>query len=136
LWYTAGVDGGQASAVDEFLRALDPRSRVLADVIVQIVEAAADFDVAIKWRQLTFAIGGDFDHWVCAIAATKKQVNLTFHFGSLLTDRANALSGEGVFVRKIPFTSTDDMDAGVIADLLHEAIERLPDFRRLAHARE
>lgn len=30
------------------------------------------FQSSIKWKMLTFAINGDFHHWICAINITKK----------------------------------------------------------------
>jgi hypothetical protein len=105
--------------------------RPVAERVILIVRAHPTFDAAIKWRQLTFAVDGDFDHWICAVAATKRQVHLTFHFGSLLDDRAGVFAAsEAKFVRKIGFESADDVDAGVIDDLLAQAVEALPRFRR------
>jgi hypothetical protein len=91
--YGGDVAGDEA---DGFLRALPPQTRAVAQRLIAAVCEQADMDAAVKWRQLTFAVEGDFDHWVCAVAPTKKRVNLTFHFGRLLRDdarRSEGLSG-------------------------------------------
>jgi hypothetical protein len=41
---------------------------------------------AIKWGRLTFAIQGNWHHWLCSIAVTKRTSNLVFHKGVLLED--------------------------------------------------
>lgn len=59
--YGEGVAGDPAA---EFLDGLTPEVRDIAERLILIVRSQADFDVAIKWRQLTFAVDGDFDEAV------------------------------------------------------------------------
>jgi hypothetical protein len=116
--------------IEVYLSGLEPRHRPVAERIVSVVRSHAGLDIGIKWRQLTFAVGNDFDHWICAVAATKRRVNLTFHFGSLLDDHTGAFEAYGgKFVRKIGFTSADEVDDAVIRDLLTQAVDALPRFR-------
>ena len=114
-----------------FLSGLTPAARPVAERIVAIVQAHAPFDAAIKWGQLTFAVDNDFDHWICAVAASKHRVNLTFHFGNLLSDRTGAFApSDNKYVRKITFAAADEVDDAVVHDLLTQAVDRLPYFRQ------
>jgi hypothetical protein len=114
----------------EFLEHLTPGAREVAERLILIVTSHAAFDVAIKWRQLTFAVDGDFDHWVCAVAATARQTRLAFHFGAWLDDPAGVFeASDAEFVRKISYRSVDDVDEGVVRELLTQALEALPRFR-------
>jgi hypothetical protein len=119
--------------VDDFLHGLLPQTRSIAERVVTAVREQADLDVAVKWRQLTFAVDGDFDHWICAVAPARTRVHLTFHFGRLLGGDDSSLFGESdaKFVRKIGYESPDDVDGAAIADLVSEAIAALPTFRRV-----
>jgi hypothetical protein len=114
----------------DFLAGLRPSLRPVAERVIAVVRAHTPLAAEIKWRQLTFAVDGDFDDWICAVAASKRRVSLTFHFGSLLDDRARVFDGsDAKFVRKMGFESVDDVDDAVIRDLLTEAVDALPRFR-------
>ena len=69
--------------------------------LAQLVRGIATLDEAVKWNRLTFTVDGDWHHWVCAVAATKKAVNLVFHKGSLLADPADLLTGDGKYTRQV-----------------------------------
>ena len=98
---------------------------------MSIVQAHAPLDAAIKWGRLTFAVDDDFEHWICAVAASRQRVNLTFHFGSLLSDHTGAFApSDNRYVRKIGFVAPDEVDDAVVHDLLAQAVDRLPRFRR------
>jgi hypothetical protein len=106
--------------------------RSVAQQLIAAVLRQADLDVAVKWRQLTFAVEGDFDHWICAVAPTKKRVNLTFHFGRLLRENAGLFDeSDAKFVRKIGYETLEDVDDAAIGDLVSQAIAALPTFRRV-----
>ncbi|MGV0740977.1 DUF1801 domain-containing protein [Mycolicibacterium sp. XJ870] len=115
----------------QFVAGLPAATRPIAERLVSIITGYASFDAAIKWRQLTFAVDGDFDHWICAVAATKHQVHLVFHFGSLLREPGAGFepSGSSKFVRKLGYNSVDDVDDAVVRDLLTQALEALPRFK-------
>jgi len=117
----------------EFLNGLTPAGRDVAERLIWIVTGHATLDAAMKWRQLTFAVDNDFDHWICAVAATKRGANLTFHFGSMLSDRTGAFApSDAKYVRKICCTSRGDVDESVVRDLLTQALDTLPRFRQRA----
>jgi hypothetical protein len=89
--------------------------------LAELVRGIATFDEDVKWNRLTFTVGGDWHHWVCAVAATKKAVNLVFHKGSLLADPAGLLTGDGKYIRQIPapraIAAPQDV-AGLVRDAL------------------
>ena len=104
--------------------------RPIAVGVARAVSAAQIFDVAIRWKQLTFALDDDFDHWVCAVAASTERVFLSFHFGSMLTDSMGVFApSDAKFVRRIGYASVEDIDGRVIADLVRQAVDLLPAFR-------
>ncbi|HEX2212097.1 MAG TPA: DUF1801 domain-containing protein [Mycobacterium sp.] len=114
----------------DYLDGLTAAVRPTAERLITIVTSHAEFDAAIKWRQLTFAVDGDFDHWVCAVAASARQARLTFHFGAWLDDPAGLFEpSDAQFVRKIGFGSASDVDEAAVRELLDRALETLPRFR-------
>ena len=121
--------------ISGFLNGLTSGSRDAAERLIAIVSEHAKLDAAIKWRQLTFAVDGDFDHWICAVAPTKRGANLAFHFGSMLTDSADAFApSDAKYVRKISVASADEVDEDAVRDLLTQALDTLPRFRRQARS--
>jgi hypothetical protein len=87
-------------------------------------------DSAIKWRQLVYAMEGDFHHWLCAIAVTKKRVTLNFHFGALLDDPEGAFrAGSSKFMRMLDFESVEGVDAGLVGRRVRDAASRLDYFK-------
>ncbi|MEW6184058.1 MAG: DUF1801 domain-containing protein [Bacillota bacterium] len=105
-----------------------------APVVMALDRAVSDADskitAAIKWRQLTYALAGDFHHWICAIAVTKKAVSLRFHFGGLLDDPHNVFrAGSSKFLRSIDFASANDLDPQLVTDYVRRALSRLDYFK-------
>lgn len=93
------------------------------------------FRSSIKWKMLTYAINGDFHHWICAVSITKKNIGLAFHFGGLLDDEKHLLvKGGSKFFRKIEIDSLHKIDEAAIKELLLQAIDNLPYF--IEHWRE
>jgi len=92
------------------------------------IRGTAPLDVAIKWRQLVYALGGDFHHWVCAVAVNNTRVTLNFHFGALLPDPERVFrAGTSTFMRMLDFESADDVDAALIARRVNDALGQ-PEF--------
>jgi hypothetical protein len=91
------------SNIQEWLEGLDEDSRRQAEYLVNIVEGGdTRFEQAVKWGRLVFTVGGNWHHWICGIAATKKGVTLVFHKGVLLDDPHGLLAGSGRYVREVP----------------------------------
>ena len=130
--------GGEVAVdvVDDFLAGLATSTRATAANVIAAVRKQADLDAAIKWRQLTFAVDSDFDHWICAVALTKQRVNLAFHFGRLLKDDAGRFEeSDAKFVRKVGYRSGDDVDDAAIVGMVSQAIAALPRFKQVVRDR-
>ena len=109
--------------------ALDDRSRATVERLIDVVvEALPDAEHGLKWGRLTFTQHGDWHHWLCAIAPTRKAVRLLVHKGALLADPRGVLDGEGRYLRVIAFTSPHDVDTDVVVPILREAAARQTDM--------
>ena len=105
--------------VENFLANLEPASQPVAVRLIALIRERGPLAVGIRWRQLTFAVDGDFDHWIYAVSANRKRVHLVFHFGTMLDDRSGAFEpSDAKFIRKIAFGSIGDLDDAVIRELL------------------
>jgi hypothetical protein len=95
--------------------------------LAELVRATSDLDEDIKWNRLTFTANEDWHHWVCAVAATRKAVNLVFHKGSLLADPGGLLTGDGKYTRQVPaaqaIAAPDD-----VARLVRDALAHQTDM--------
>ena len=125
-----------SNTIDNFLVGLTPELRPVAGRVLESVVSHRKWAVGMKWRQLTFALAGDFDNWVCAVGANRQRVNLVFHYGALLRGCEQRFEPTtSKFVRKIPFESVDEVGDALIRDLLDLAVETLPAFRGKATRR-
>ncbi|OBB20737.1 hypothetical protein A5761_04335 [Mycolicibacterium setense] len=100
----------------------------VADRVTAAVVAAYPLESATKWGRLTFAVNGDYDHWICAVVVTKTKVSLTFHFSSLLDAPGVFAAGDSKYVRRIDYTDSAQVDDAAITRLIEQAIGALPDF--------
>ena len=117
--------------VQDWLDALETGQAEIARRFIGIVAATApELDLALKWRTPSFALEGDYHHWICQIGATKRAVGLTFHFGSLLDDRSGVfVAGSSPYLRKVEAASENDLDAKSVADLVSQAVLTLDRFK-------
>lgn len=114
--------------VEAWLAALPPHQRDQAEWLAARVHAAApDIAEAVKWKRLTFTVDDNWHHWLCAVAATKKQVALTFHKGSLLADPDGLLGGTSQYTRQVGHDDARAAPAAVVA-LVGEAIAHQTDM--------
>jgi|SRR5882757_4271776 len=115
--------------IEEWLGQVDPRIRERVEHLAALVHAAdSDIDDAIKWRRLAFTKGGDWHHWLCAVAVTTRGVNLMFHKGALLDDPTNLLRGEGRYLRQVPH-DTAVANPAEITTLVRQAAAHQTDTR-------
>jgi hypothetical protein len=99
-----------------------------AELLASAVHAAdRSIAEAIKWRRLTFTIGGNWHHWLCAVAVKKQGASLMFHKGALLDDPAGLLQGDSRYLREIPFERVMEHPNAVTA-LVREAIAHQTDM--------
>jgi hypothetical protein len=118
------------SACDSYIASIDPGfvPAVLAlDSAVMVVRA--DFDTRVFYRMLTYALNGDFRHWICAIDAHKKPFHLRFLYGVLFDDPRGVLRAGTGILRTIDFASRADIDAQLVTDYVSEAVSRLDEFK-------
>lgn len=91
---TPEVDAWIAGRPDE----QRPQVRQLAALVE---ESVGGLEEAVKWGRLTFTVDGIWHHWLCAVGATRKEVKLLFHKGSLLADPDGLLEGDGRYLRQV-----------------------------------
>ena len=123
------------STCDTFIDGIYTRFVPLALALDRAVLAARpDFYTHISYRMLTYALAGDFRHWICAIGVIKKAVCLRFLFGALLEDPRGVLRAGTSILRTMDFFSLDEVDAQLVTDYVNEAVSKLEYFK--AHERE
>jgi hypothetical protein len=94
---------------------LEPQTRAEVEEVADLVgRAGPRLSRAIRWNRLTFAVEGNWHHWLCGIAVTKKAGNLVFHKGSLLDDPERLLGGDGRYVRQLPLTTARARPSAVV----------------------
>jgi hypothetical protein len=119
---------GRPQEVEDWLSQCSPDQQEQVEWLAGRVHAAAKgVTEAIKWRRLTFAVDGNWHHWLCAIAVTTRGVNLIFHKGSLLVDPAGLLQGAGRYLRHLPHAHAVAHPEAVTA-LVCQAIEHQTDM--------
>ncbi|RIQ35929.1 DUF1801 domain-containing protein [Jiangella rhizosphaerae] len=120
---------GRPHQIDLWLDQLPAERRTETEALADQLRDAApgDLDEAIKWNRLTFTAGGDWHHWICAVAVNKQTVSLMFHKGVLLDDPDDLLDGGGRYLRTMPFTRAREHPAAVAA-LLRQALDRQRDM--------
>jgi hypothetical protein len=117
--------------VKGFVDAADPRfAEIVTALDVAIVSSEERLTPAVKWGHLTYGLDGDFHHWICALAVTKKWVSLRFHFGGLLSDPDQVFrAGASKFLRSIDYVKAEEVDAGLVGRYVREALSRLDYFK-------
>ncbi len=113
--------------VQRWLAGLDAAARELAEELASIVGAADPrLERAVKWGRLTFTVGGDWHHWLCGIAVSRKATRLVFHKGVLLDDPEELLTGSGRYVRELA-ADLARRRPDAVEDLIRSAIEHQTD---------
>ncbi len=115
----------------EFTGKLNPNFKGIVEDITAIIGSVNEkLSCEIKWGRLTYGLNGDFHHWICGIAQTKKSVNLIFHFGGILEDKNKYfIIGDSFFLRKLEYTLKNDIDEKVIKNFVKQAIDKLEYFK-------
>lgn len=118
------------SALETYLAGIDPRgSRVVISLDEAIRSAHPDFDVAIKYRILMYALRGDWRTWVCAIDVTTKGVGLRFLYGVLLDDPLEVLRAGSSVLKTWDLGFEDDVDAAAVSAYVGEAVARYVQYK-------
>jgi hypothetical protein len=123
-------------ALEAYLAEIDARGNIdaRADAIVRaldraIVNTRRDFDTAIKYKVLMYALHGDWRTWVCAIDATRKGVSLRFLYGVLLDDPLRVLRAGSSVLKTWDFRFDDAVDPTVVGGYVAEAIARYDAYK-------
>src|SRR5260221_10123342 len=87
-------------ALQAYLAGVDQRAKPLViDLDDAIRKVHPEFDVAVKYGLLMYALRGDWRTWVCAIGAGNGGVALRFFYGVVLDDPKHVLRARSlVFV--------------------------------------
>lgn len=119
--------GDQDGGVPGWLMQLEHDTRVEVEEVAALISAVDPrLNQAMKWGRLTFAVEGNWHHWLCGIAITRKTSNLVFHKGALLEDPEGLLRGTGQYVRQLPLATVHERPDAV-TQLVRSAIEHETD---------
>lgn len=126
-----------ASARESYLAGIDARFVPIVEALDSaIMRACADFDVAIKYRMLTYTLGQDYRHWICAIGVTKKTVCLRFLYGVMLDDPRGVLRAGTSILKTLDVASLEEVDAQLVTDYVTEAVGKYEEFKAEARKRQ
>jgi hypothetical protein len=121
------VANDQRSAVHTWLARLEPATRIGVEEVADLISGADPrLERAVKWERLTFAVGGNWHHWLCGTAVTK-TTKLVFHKGALLKDPDGLLLGTGRYVRQLPLARAKENPAALVR-LVRSAIGHETDL--------
>ena len=122
-------------ALEAYLAAIDPAAAPLVVALDEAIRAAhPDFDVAIRYRILMYALGGDWRTWVCAVDAARKRVRLRFLYGVLLDDPRGVLRSGSSVLKTWDFPLDGAIDAAAVGAYVTEAVSRYGAYK--ANSRE
>jgi hypothetical protein len=119
-----------SEALEAYLKGVDPRAKPLViDLDEAIRKARPDFDVAIKYGLLMYALHGDWRTWVCAIGAGNSGVALRFLYGVLLYDPKHVLRSGSSVLMTWDFAFIDAVDATAVGGYVLEAVSRYDEYK-------
>lgn len=99
------------SALDTYLVGVEALAAPLVVALDETIRSAhPDFDAAVKYQILMYALGGAWRTWVFAIDATKKGVGLRFLYGVLLDDPQGVLRAGASVLKTWNFGFADVVD--------------------------
>lgn len=118
------------SILETYLADKDPRAEPIVRALDRaILDAHPDFDVAIRYRILMYALQGDFGTWVCAINAGRRGVALHFLYGVMLSDARTVLRAGSSVLMTWDFAFGDMVDPAAVGAYVAEAVARNPDYK-------
>lgn len=119
-----------ASPLEDYLAGIEERFVPLVRVLDAAVRRACpDFDVAIKYRMLTYTLGRNYRHWICAISTTKHAVNLRFLYGVMLDDPRGVLRAGTSILKTLDVVVLEDVDAQLVTEYVKEAVDKYDAFK-------
>ena len=120
----------KSSALQTYLAGRGPKVASLLIALDEAIRAAhPDFAVAVKYKMLMYALGGDWRHWVCAIGETNKGVALRFLYGVLLDDPRGILRSGSSVLKTWDFGFDDVVDQAAVSTYVTEAVGWYGDYK-------
>lgn len=119
------------SVLEEYLATIpDPRgARAVGELDRVVMATQPDLRVAIRYKILTYALGGDWGTWVCAINAGRKGVALYFLYGVLLDDPLRVLRAGSSVLMTWDFGFDEEIDPAAVGAYVAEAVRRNPEYK-------
>jgi hypothetical protein len=122
--------GGVPAAVETYLASVDPAAKPLVIALDGVIRGVrSDFDVAVKYRILMYALHGDWRTWVCAIDASRKAVSLRFLYGVLLDDPERVLRAGSSVLKTWDFAFDQGVDRATVGGYVREAVAKYAVYR-------
>ena len=132
-----------APALDDFLARIDPALAPGVRTLHEAVMASGtSFDAAVKYQMLSYAQGGDFRHWVCAVdvgrsgfksyqgaAPAKRALHVRFLYGVLLDDPQDLLRAGSSILKTLDFASPEEVDGPLVTAFVKDAVARFDEFK-------
>jgi hypothetical protein len=119
-----------SSALEAYLAGVAPEATPLVIKLDKAVRNAhLEFDVAVKYRILMYALRGDFRTWVCAIDAMRNGVALRFLYGVLLDDPRAVLRAGTSVLKTWDFAFDEVIDPEAVGAYVAEAVARYDEYK-------
>jgi hypothetical protein len=119
-----------SSALETYLLGVDKSAiRLVLALDEAVRHAHPEFNVAIKYKILMYALHGDFRTWVCAIDAKRKSVALRFLYGVLLDDPRRVLRAGTSVLETWDFSLDDVIDPVAVGAYVAEAVARYDEYK-------
>lgn len=121
-------------AVREYVTGMDDEASSALLALDGIVRSVfPDFDVAIKYNIVLYAISRDWRHWVCALDAGRDRgargVNIRFLWGVLLTDPGKVLRPGSSTLMTWDFPRGVDIDTAAVTQFVRQAVDLYPHYK-------
>ncbi len=116
--------------LQSYLDEIDPVAHQAVTALDAAVRAAhPDFDVAVKYHLLMYALGRDWRTWVCAVGASKKTVGLRFLYGVMLDDPLHVLRAGSSVLMTWDLDVEAPIDADAVGQYVRQAMRRYADYK-------
>ena len=111
-----------------------------------VTASGAPFDAAVKYQMLSYALGGDFRHWVCAVdvgrsgfksyqgaVPAKRDLHVRFLYGVLLDDPQGLLRAGSSILKTLDIASPEEVDGPLVTAFVKDAVSRFEEFQVSEH---
>ncbi|HSS94030.1 MAG TPA: DUF1801 domain-containing protein [Candidatus Dormibacteraeota bacterium] len=120
----------RGSTLETYVAGIDPAAGRLVIALDKAIRTAhPGFDVAIKYRMLTYGLHGDWRTWVCAIGASTKVIALRFLYGVLLEDPRRVLRGGSSVLMSWDFGFGEPVDSEAVGAYVKEAVRKYDEYK-------